>query len=856
MSNQGAVNYTGSTLWQSAFNSSPKRDSNRIHQFYEGQLLNLRRKVGVLLDRIKADLPNLTIHDLSHLDALWELSSLIAGKGIKLSPSEGFVFGAAILLHDAAMSVTAFEGKLTEIKRTTEWRDSVAMLIQSRENRSPSPDEILEPPREIEEIALPQVLRALHAVHAERLPKMSWRNLAGEQEYLIDHAELRTFFGSIVGKIARSHGEPMSYIEAALREKLGPCPSRDGGPVDGLKLACLLRCADAAHIDSRRAPQFTEAILKPAGEPHLHWSFQGRLAKAQLIEEAIVFSAASPFSLKEADAWWLCYDAIRNVDRELRSCDSFLELCGRDRFAARYARGADSPRALIRDVPTEGWDPIDAHVKVTDVRRLVRMFGGEKLYGDKASVVIRELLQNSADAIRARRRLAEPEERYVGEITIALEDDEEGTWLVVSDDGIGMSSRTMTETLLDFGTSFWSSELAQREFPGLMSSGFSAVGKFGIGFFSVFMVADVVRVTSRRFDAGQAQTRTLEFRSGLELRPILRTAGPGETVAANGGTKIRLKLKSDPYEKGGILHKKEAWGGDKKVELGRLASYLCPNLDVAVNLSRNCKRTSLIKPEDWKRLSGGNYLSRIHGYESDKNDDLYALFLRPIKYKGKTFGRACIRADAYWRSLGRVSVQGFAVGELDYVDGTFDGIVENLARDQAKVIVPVEALREWAQEQADLIAASELPNSEKMDCAGVVLACGADPNELPICKFQGKFLSAAALARRLKGSRFDKLIVHEGEPSFEDYDNCHPRDFANFVADQNVIILGMLRGASYKHFWWGANPSYWPTFCKALDACWKTWYEEDESHENVRIGEANLESIDRPVRVVKRIRRK
>lgn len=64
----------------------------------------------------------------------------------------------------------------------------------------------------------------------------------------------------------------------------------------------------------------------------------------------------------------------------------------------------------------------------------------------------------------------------------------------MEDDGIGMSERTITTSLLDFGKSFWSSDAVMQEFAGLLAKGLSATGRFGVGFFSVFVLGDVVRV--------------------------------------------------------------------------------------------------------------------------------------------------------------------------------------------------------------------------------------------------------------------------------------------------------------------------------------------------------------------------
>ena len=58
-----------------------------------------------------------------------------------------------------------------------------------------------------------------------------------------------------------------------------------------------------------------------------------------------------------------------------------------------------------------------------------------------------------------------------GLITVGLLSEGDKVWLVVEDNGIGMSEQVLTGPLLDFGTSFWRSPLAMEEFPGLMAAG-------------------------------------------------------------------------------------------------------------------------------------------------------------------------------------------------------------------------------------------------------------------------------------------------------------------------------------------------------------------------------------------------
>ena len=111
-----------------------------------------------------------------------------------------------------------------------------------------------------------------------------------------------------------------------------------------------------------------------------------------------------------------------------------------------------------------------------------------------------------------------------GDVCVRLGQDSKGQWIEVEDNGIGMSGEVLTGPFLDFGATYWGSGLMRKELPGLLAKGFESTGHYGIGFFSVFMWGEQVRITTRRYEQAQKETRVLEFGSGLSFRPLLRHA--------------------------------------------------------------------------------------------------------------------------------------------------------------------------------------------------------------------------------------------------------------------------------------------------------------------------------------------
>lgn len=810
-------NYQDSSLWGSAFVSPSESRFTEERIFFRENYLSLRAKVEKLVAQIPKDIPGLTVHDITHLDALWETASTIAGDSYPLNPAEAYVLGASILLHDAGMALASYPGGLPDVYATTEWKDSIVAYSGVTQERDGEDGEQFE---SSQKAVLAGVLRTLHAKRARHLPFASWGNDSGSQTFLIDNEDLREFYGSIIGKIAESHHVPVSRLPIALPPPIGAISSVPSAwTVDPLKLACLLRAADAAHIDERRAPRFLALLLRPQGISKLHWNFQGKIAKPRLDSDVLVFTSGPEFGLADADAWWLCFDTIRMVDRELRECDALLEDFTRPRFAAKRVRGADSPKALSELVKTRDWEPIDTSVRVADVPRVAEMLGGARLYGRNNSVPIRELIQNGTDAITAR-CLLEGRALTYGRVTVWLEQDGDTWRLNVEDNGIGMSERTLTETLLDFGNSFWSSDDVKAEFPGLLAKGMKPIGRFGIGFFSVFMLGDVVKVISQRYDQAKESTSVLEFRSGLDFRPILRRATRNEHLL-EGGTRVVIDLKSAPFGDKGLIAAIKV--GNPNDGLRMILPSVCPSVEVnvIVGIPQDDVATPYFAAKDWTKIGGEDLLRRIGkgelgpffdagGWIDEKRCATYGKLVRPIVgADGTVYGRACIKGTAsYTRShVGIVTVGGFSAKYIAGIAGILVGTPQTVARDSALPLVSADLLSSWASEQAVIIAASNLPGDVKLHAAGIVMQCGGAPGTLPILKLGDDYPSLNELRELL--TTVDQLKVYEGDDiSYdEDKDSCLPRDFSrSFQTEPFIAFLCRMPG-------------------KILEAEGKTWPE-------------------------------
>ncbi len=105
------------SLWHKSLATQRDEDkSAEARERLRNAFLRFRDHAAVIAAEINRDLPDYTVHDITHLDALWEIADLAAGKEFTLTPTEAFVFGGAVLLHDLGMGLAAYPNKVDDLR--------------------------------------------------------------------------------------------------------------------------------------------------------------------------------------------------------------------------------------------------------------------------------------------------------------------------------------------------------------------------------------------------------------------------------------------------------------------------------------------------------------------------------------------------------------------------------------------------------------------------------------------------------------------------------------------------------------------------------------------------------------------
>jgi len=200
---------------------------------------------------------------------------------------------------------------------------------------------------------------------------------------------------------------------------------------------------------------------------------------------------------------------------------------------------SELPPALTAEQEAAVTDSQESYEFQAEVNRLMDIIINS-LYKNK-DIFLRELISNGSDALDKIRFLAVSDENALEskkELEIKISFDQDEHTLTITDSGVGM---TKADLVANLGTVAKSGTTNFVEALSGQSTDMNLIGQFGVGFYSVYLVADKVRVTSKNNDDDQyiwESTADSSFTIAKDPR--------GDTLGR--GTEITLYLKEDAGE--------------------------------------------------------------------------------------------------------------------------------------------------------------------------------------------------------------------------------------------------------------------------------------------------------------------
>ena len=642
-----------------------------------------------------------TDHSLSHVEGVLETADKLIRENCRAIVTAGdvAVLILASFLHDCAMhlSVDGFRTLIRSDKVidgfgdkswSALWEDFIAesRRFSGRKLMSLFGDtEAIQPPRDLDShnmtgkdlLLIGEFLRRHHHRLAHEIAVYGVPGPDGYQLKLPEKEETK-HIAELAGVVARSHGLPIRACYDYLQGKFSSYKNFKG--VHPVFLMALLRIADILQLQSSRVPrqvQMVRSLRSPVSQGE--WEMHRAIKDINWTEypETIFIHAEPP----NAKTFLRIKDLLTQIQHEFDSSwtvmseayypEESLRVLGLT--IRRVRSNLDNEKEFAEKV---NYIPCRAAFEVADTDLLKLLIG--PLYGERPEIGIRELLQNSIDAVRERHAYLEkhPELKDVeftepeADVVVSIDEEEDGWWVTVSDRGIGMTLDTVRNYFLKAGASLRRSEIWRKTFED--EKGKSQVlrsGRFGVGVLAAYLLGHEVQVSTRYIN--EPQERGISFSAELDTEAIelQRANRPvGTTVRVRISNEVKDNLLGEWNEKTGKWRKQPKWDwyclSDPKVLLmtyhGRRKlrqQYQLPPFNSDL-------------PPDWHRITHPDYQDIQWTYSIAPNLTCNGIKVIYSKYTEKFdfFGMISNAMESYSRSyrMGAISMKRPNISVFDF----------------------------------------------------------------------------------------------------------------------------------------------------------------------------------------------
>ncbi len=249
------------------------------------------------------------------------------------------------------------------------------------------------------------------------------------------------------------------------------------------------------------------------------------------------------------------------------------------------------------------------HSFETEVNQLLQLII-HSLYSHK-EIFLRELISNASDALDKLKLLTLTDDAFKGyqlDPRIDISFDDSAKTLTITDTGIGMSADDLIDqlgTIARSGTKSFMQKLTGDE-----KKDASLIGQFGVGFYSAFMVADRIEVTSRRAGTGHAARWVSDGKSDYEISEaerdrdgttvVLHLNENGREYASRWSVESIIKKYSNHIAFPIYLHYEDSRFEGEKEQRTEIKETRCEQVNAATALWKRSKKE--LSDEDYREF--------------------------------------------------------------------------------------------------------------------------------------------------------------------------------------------------------------------------------------------------------------
>ncbi|MHB1652685.1 MAG: HD domain-containing protein [Desulfitobacteriaceae bacterium] len=428
-----------------------------INSDYAERIITFINEIAPILDSINEYFPYYTRHDVVHGNSvLARMEDIIHNEcldktsKLAFSASEVFLLICSAFSHDLGMAVFPDE------------KDKLFDLLSIADEDSWKTNEKLQ-----------NHLRSNHS-------KRGGSYIDVNQERLDIPKNLVVFLHDLM----RSHNMSINQLEVDL----GTRTAFDYKEVSLLQLACILCVADLLEYSDSRVidgvidklrGDTSEAAKVSYRENMKHVCIGSNVAVGQ--DGRIIFSGS--FSINDVEVLNLTHKTIDIVEDWVRQY-SDIDL------RSSYPRLRIKADTVIRNLRAVNMDFTRLGVRIKK-ENIIGLVSSNSLWSNDDGIPIKELLQNSVEACRYRRFNTHLAKNYKPKICVVF--DKDNSKIIIEDNGCGMSKNVILNNFLTVGNS--------RSMDSTYCvQGYNSLARFGIGFWSIFTIADRAIIKTAPFD--------------------------------------------------------------------------------------------------------------------------------------------------------------------------------------------------------------------------------------------------------------------------------------------------------------------------------------------------------------------
>lgn len=534
--------------------SDAERNAEKAEKFtaFSGfKLEHVKKQLEKLLALIgRGDIfDEYTQHDISHINKMLGTLDWLIPEDTKkiMSPADWLLTVLAIYFHDLGMLVTKKEYEERASSGFQEFKDKVLFAGNNGKDYRIKVEKLGE--EKGDRFAYQEFVRNKHAERIrawitgqERENLGITTDVVAELDNLL--SPLSEQFRRDLSLVCESHH--LNDLDNFRKYKVSqPYGDSDDETANVQYSAILMRTADLLHITSDRTPSIYYRVINPTDPiSQDEWAKQMAVtrvrSKTGLDKEGNPEDKA-PRDTIEVHAFFKKVDGFFGLTSYLAYGSAQLQKSYEWAVEANKTQGAKHkfPWRYIDDshIETEGFIK-DTFEFTFDQAKILDLLTGHTLYND-INIVLREMVQNSIDAVRLQRLIDAKDSKPESEGKVLIHWNSVDRILSVQDDGTGMTQQIIERNLLKVGASRYQGEEFKTEYPT-----FSPISRFGIGILSTFMIADSVEILTCHPEEESARQLSLRSVHGKYLIRLLDKYTDAEVKQIMPhGTQIKLKIR-------------------------------------------------------------------------------------------------------------------------------------------------------------------------------------------------------------------------------------------------------------------------------------------------------------------------